>query len=702
MRPVCRRHDKLFMALLAGMTFSIEANAQLTTLYTFNASLNERISVDPIGVLVSDPAGNLYGTGSNGVAAFPCGSFIECGEVFKLARSAGGTYAYSQLYVFQGGGDGGHPRGGVVLDPAGSGNLFGTSFDGGVTGSSACGAAGCGTAFTLNSSGTMIWKYQFVGGSDGANPHASLVLDSQGNLFGTTSAGGGGSCTSLSPPDPGPGDPGVGGFGYPRVNGCGTVFKLTSTGGGTFQETVLYTFKGGTDGANPYSNLLFDASGSLYGTTAGGGSTGCGGAGCGTVFKLTPSGSTFTETVLYAFTGGADGAFPYAGLITDASGNFYGTTANGGGTGCGGGGCGTVFKLTPSGSGTFTETIVHAFTGGTDGANPYGSLVSDSIGNLYGATRTGGGGTCRGGFGCGTLFFISFTGTEFVLHAFTGPTDGASPYAGLYFDGFSAFFGTTQYGGNGTNCTPLEYEPSGCGTVFQLGASEPTCTDSAGALVPLHTKQFVACPASSGGTQEVGTSTCPAVSSVTGPRLPDCATQSCVAQNTWSPIPPDPTNCTVPCTDPAMPNKVFIPGDTETGTCPVGGETGTTTRTCNAGGVWGAWDTSACHCPTGQVLCFNTLKAVQQCVTPPGISPPWCGFTGVFDCSNVCATTTACAPKHCEATHLQSLDLFCGDGVLPGCPRTGGGSDVALVTFLALMAVWSAAGIWHGRKTASR
>ena len=677
---------------LAGLVLSTEAGAQFSTLNTFNEGTFTGRGVDSVGVLTSDSAGNLYGTTTEGIGSF-CGTFIICGSVFKLTKSAGGTYTYGLVYGFQGGADGGHPRAGVLIDPAGSGNLYGTSFDGGALGTSACGAAGCGTVFVLNSSGTMVWKYQFVGGSDGASPHANLTFDSQGDLYGTTSAGGGGSCTTVAPPNPGPG--------YQRVNGCGTVFKLTPAGTNTFQETVLYVFKGGTDGANPYSNPIFDAAGNAYGTTAGGGGTGCGGAGCGTVFELTPGG---TETVLYRFAGGADGAFPYAGLISDGTGHLYGTTSSGGGTGCGGAGCGTVFKLTSNGNGTFSETVLYSFAGGTDGATPFGGLAFDTPGNLYGTTRNGGNAACTGnvgpgyGSGCGTLFEISPTGTETILYSFTGGADGDNPYAGLFYDGGAGFYGSTQFGASGMNCAPLEYEPTGCGTVFELTiASLAHCTDNSGGTVPVTGKQYVPCPAG-----QVGTSACPSISPVVGPGLPNCATETCVAANTWS-TPPDNSLCSAPCTDNG---KTFWVGQTETQNCP-GGQAGTQTRTCNAGGSWGAW-AGACQCPSGQLLCRNLLTQANQCVTPlGGITDSagfhsWCGHidsSEEIDCSSSCPAGVKCGPAYDNPNHLQTTDLYCGDGSIGR--KTGGGSDVALVTYLALMAVW-AGGVWHRRRGASR
>jgi uncharacterized repeat protein (TIGR03803 family) len=195
---------------------------------------------------------------------------------------------------------------------------------------------------------------------------------------------------------------------------------LVAAGGfssGTAAQTLttLYSFAGLPDGANPFPAPIA-ALGNLYGTTFSGGSYVCSG-GCGTVFKLTPSG---TETVLYRFTGG-DGANPTAGLIADASGNLYGTTELGGGANGCSGGCGTVFKLTPSG----TRTVLHSFTGGNDGASPVAGLIADAAGNLYGTTELGGGASgCSGG--CGTVFKLTPSGTDAQM-LFSGPTNLGQP-----------------------------------------------------------------------------------------------------------------------------------------------------------------------------------------------------------------------------------------------------------------------------------
>jgi uncharacterized repeat protein (TIGR03803 family) len=224
--------------------------------------------------------------------------------------------------------------------------------------------------------------------------------------------------------------------------------------------TDLYNFTGSSDGKNPYGSLVRDAAGNLYGTTAYGGSSNAG-----TVFKVDKSGA---ETLLYNFTGGADGGEPYAGLIRDASGNLYGTTYNGGLSGVG-----TVFKVDASG----TETVLHSFaTGGQDGCNPGGGLVRDKAGNLYGTT------TGCGSSGFGIVFKLNKSGTETVLHAFTGGRDGGAPYAGLARDSSGNLYGTTPFGGSASYGVVFKVNPSGKETVlhsFAGGASDgcsPTAT----------------------------------------------------------------------------------------------------------------------------------------------------------------------------------------------------------------------------------
>ena len=339
--------------------------------------------------------------------------------------------SFTVLYSFPGyPTDGWQPYAGLARDAAG--NLYGTT--------SAGGASGWGVVFKLGSTGTETILHTFTGGADGGGPSGGLVQDAGGNLYGTTADGG-----AFSPCSQGP----LGG----SNGGCGAVFKLGSSG----TETVLYNFSGGPDGANPLGGLIRDAAGNLYGTTVAGGvgSKLCAG-GCGTVFKVAPSGA---ETVLHSFTGGADGGQPTDGLISDAAGNLYGTTIEGGersgACSAGGGSCGVVFKLSPTG----TYTVLHSFTGGADGGNPDAGLIQDAAGNLYGTTYGGGASSL------GVVFELircdsGSSGYDFkVLHSFTGP-DGASPYSPLVRDAAGNFYGTAAHGG--------AYGGGANGVVFRL------------------------------------------------------------------------------------------------------------------------------------------------------------------------------------------------------------------------------------------
>ena len=261
---------------------------------------------------------------------------------------------------------------------------------------------------------TVLHHFHF--GTDGAAPYGRLISDAAGNLYGTTQFRGiyGGQCGAF---------------------GCGTVFKIDPSG----KETVLHSFRS-KDGAWPLSGLIGDAQGNLYGTTELGGDLtgGCGTLGCGVVFKIDRSGH---ETVLYSFTGGADGSQSAGSLVRDAAGNMYGTTGLGGDLTCNApSGCGVVFKIDSSGH----ETVLHSFQGQpSDGWDPIAGLVRDSAGNFYGTTYRG------GTYGFGTVFKVDTTGKETVLYSFTGGSDGSAPYAGLIRDSSNNLYGTTVGGGQG-------------------------------------------------------------------------------------------------------------------------------------------------------------------------------------------------------------------------------------------------------------
>jgi len=336
----------------------------------------------------------------------------------------GGSGSENALYNFAGGSDPKLPYAGLVFDKAG--NLYGTTELGGTNDQ--------GTVFEITRNANGTWTetvlYNFTGSADGGQPYGSLVFDAAGNLYGTTDFGGSANCNL----------------------GCGTVFKLTPGSSG-WSETVLYTFSGGNDGREPSARVGFDAAGNLYGTTLQGGniSSVCS-SGCGTVFKLTPGSSGWTESVLYAFEGGADGASPYAGLTFDAAGNLYGTASAGGTSGSG-----TIFKLTP-GSNGWTETVLHAFSGGSDGKNPYGDLILDSAGNLYGTAF-------QGGAGYGVVYELSLNSNgawkERVLHGFANLPAG-NPVAGVVMDSGGNLYGTTMLGESESSCG------GGCGALFKL------------------------------------------------------------------------------------------------------------------------------------------------------------------------------------------------------------------------------------------
>lgn len=281
--------------------------------------------------------------------------------------------------------DGAAPAGNLIQGA--DGDFYGTTKSGG--------SNGYGTVFKITPAGSLTTLYSFASGVDGAYPSAGLILGTDGNYYGTTYQGGG--------------------------NNKGTVFKITPAGA----ETVLYAFAGGADGAYPAASLIRGIDGNFYGTTTEGGVHGIG-----AVFKVTPAGA---ETVLYSFAGQSDGYYPTAGLIQDIQGNFYGTTQEGGSYGNG-----TVFKVTATG----TETVLHSFGGyPSDGAAPYAGLVQGLNGTFYGTTESGGANNL------GTVFKLTATGTETVLHSFAGGADGANPQAGLAQNAYYGFYGTTEGGG---------------------------------------------------------------------------------------------------------------------------------------------------------------------------------------------------------------------------------------------------------------
>jgi uncharacterized repeat protein (TIGR03803 family) len=390
-------------------------------LHTFQGGKHD--GADPGGVLVRDSAGNLYGTTGYGGTG---GCQYGCGTVFKLNDAGKQVW----LHSFKGG-NGSAPVAGLVRNAGG--NLFGTTEYGGVT---TCGNEyGCGTVFKLNGTGTKeTVLHRFTFDPDGYYPEALPVEDDAGNLYGTASLGG--------------------------TYGVGVVFKVAPNG----KETILYNFTGGSDGCGPSPGAILDSVGNLYGVATRGGDGDCNN-GHGVVFEVDTAGK---ETVLHTF-GGADGALPDSVLLFDSKGNLYGTTVFGGsGSGCGNSGCGTVFELSPQSGGGWSERVLYSFCSlinCTDGEEPdTGPLVRDTAGNLYGTAVFGGNiDLCNGS--CGVVFKLDSTGTESVLHTFTGGSDGAIPFAGLIMDGRGNLYGTTAEGGS------ICIQSFTCGVVFKLDGS---------------------------------------------------------------------------------------------------------------------------------------------------------------------------------------------------------------------------------------
>jgi uncharacterized repeat protein (TIGR03803 family) len=387
---------------MASLVTSSRAVAQQeTVLHSFDGN----DGAGSASSLIFDAAGNLYGTTVNGGA-------YKRGTAFELTPAAGG-WTEKVLHSFNDK-DGQSPGAGLIFDAAG--NLYGTTTNGG--------AYGYGTAFELIPAAGGRWTEKVLhsfnnNGKDGYGPGGSLILDATGNLYGTTSFGG--------------------------PHNSGIVFELMPKSGG-WAEKPLHAFQdNGKDGYYPFSGLIFDTAGDLYGTTNSGGAYGYG-----TAFELVPiAGGRWTESIPHSFNINTDGCCLTSNLIFNASGSLYGTAMRGAY------GYGTVFELTPAGGGSWSETTLYNFNIGTDGRNPLGGVIFDVAGNLYGTTADGGTGSCSasGAFGgCGTVFELTPTTggswTEKVLYSFKGDgTDGIIPPAGLTFDATGNLYGTTELGG---------------------------------------------------------------------------------------------------------------------------------------------------------------------------------------------------------------------------------------------------------------
>jgi uncharacterized repeat protein (TIGR03803 family) len=392
-RSFIGKHALVFGLLLGLMTFILpSACAQsFSVVHSFGDASD---GANPFAGLVIDGGGNLYGVTWGG------GSF-GTGTVFELRENG----EEKVLYNFTGGSDGANPYSGLILDA--DGNLYGTTSGGG--------ADGFGTVFKLSKGGKEEVLHGFESGADGANPEGSLTMDADGNLYGTTFAGG--------------------------ASGTGAVFRVTKGG----EESILYSFAGGTDGANPVAGLTFSSKGDLFGTTSAGGTYGDG-----TVFLVAPSKSGWKETVVHNFALQSDGGVPYAGLVLDHSGNLYGAATEGGDGGSSGGGI--VFELSASGSGWTFQVLSDLAGWGISGT--FRNVLLDASGNIYATTH------CDGSSDAGTVYELvpsegSWNYSQ--LYAFTGGTDGLYSFSNLVLDSAGNLYGTTAYGG-----------ANGSGAVFKV------------------------------------------------------------------------------------------------------------------------------------------------------------------------------------------------------------------------------------------
>jgi uncharacterized repeat protein (TIGR03803 family) len=404
----------LFLVLACSLTLAAAAKNTVKTLLTFD-------NTESLGNLIFDSAGNLYGTTGD--------QYNEpLVTVFQLSPNGDGTWTENVLWMFTGGTQPNNIFSGVIFDA--SGNLYGTSRLGG--------AYGCGTVFELTHESSGSWPetnlFDFNCGSTGNQAVGGLVFDSAGNLYGTTSLGG--------------------------TTGNGVVYELTpNPAGGQWTETILHNFKTRTDGGWPgHENLIIDSKGALYGTASQGAKGTCAGGykGCGTVFQLTPKNGSWTYKVLHSFTGGSDGGVPEATLIFDKAGNLYGTTYLGGTYGFG-----VVFELIPHSDGSWSEKVLHEFSDAPgDGNNPFGGVIFDSAGNLYGTTAYGGDEQCvNEPYTCGIVYELTPKSngsyTENILVRFQGAPN-ATPYNDLVMDSLGNLYGVAT--GFGMDTSGSVYE----------------------------------------------------------------------------------------------------------------------------------------------------------------------------------------------------------------------------------------------------
>ncbi len=408
-----RRNERnITQILLAAVILTVGVVVPLRA-QTLNVIHNFVGSADgeyPVAGLTMDSAGTLYGT----TAGLIYTSGPSYGSVFRL-KLHNGSWLFTPLFDFRGGADGAYPLARVVIGP--NGTLYGTANRGGIENCT----QGCGLVFDLHPTPTIPaspltpWReivlYSFQGSTDGAYPgYGDMVFDSTGNMYNTSSQGGINACAGHV--------------------GCGVVYKLTKSGG-SYTETALYAFSGGSDGAFPIAAVSFDNSSNLYTTAFNGGN-----GNNGTVIQLTPAGS---ESTIHQFNAAADGANPWTGVIVDSSGNLYGTTSTSGPSGGG-----TVYEMSLAG-GIWTYTDLENFAGSGPNPGPLADLAKDANGNLYGTNYAGG----AHGFGCVFKLTPSNGGYTYTdLYDFTGSSDGANPASNVVLDASGNLYGTAYQGGS--------------------------------------------------------------------------------------------------------------------------------------------------------------------------------------------------------------------------------------------------------------
>lgn len=429
-------------AMLALPLVGAVADAQTSSAINYKviADFDVTNGSDPVGNLVIDRSGNIYGVAAHGGSMSPefCYQYDGCGTVFELSPSASGwTLTLIHAFIGDSATDGAFPVSGLTLDA--SGNLYGATLYGG----SCPASGGCGVVYEISPAAGGGWNapkilYSFQGDSDGESPECTLTLDKAGNLYGTT----------ISPA------PGYG----------GTVFELSPKSSGEWTHTILYSFNPNDgDGYNPNGGVTFDTEGNLYGSTRGGGTSingFCASGGCGTVYELSPNGSgDWKETILYSFDG-TSGAYPLGNFAVDASGNLYGVTSAGGtSSNCGDIGCGLIYGMKRNAGSGWTEVVLRDLPAAIGGF--YSGPALDSVGNLYAGLISGGPG------GDGVEFQLKKSASvpwpAVSLHNFTGGQDGGGPAAGpVVYKG--KLFGTAGAGGLIGECA----DGVGCGVVFEI------------------------------------------------------------------------------------------------------------------------------------------------------------------------------------------------------------------------------------------